>query len=279
MPSDTLGRAISRRAVLGGLAGAAAGVGTAFAGSERPTPGPGSITFLGHAGFRIETAARRVMLIDPWIAGNPAWPSASRQPDRADLVLVTHGHTDHLDKSIGQILERTGATLVAPTPVAEYVKARSPGASIVEMNKGGTTRLHGIDVTLAPAVHEAWIRDDGGRIAIPHEGAGFIVRLEGGYCFYHAGDTAVFSDMALIGRIYRPDLAMLPIGGLHTMGPVEAAVATEMLGVRTVIPMHYGTFTFLSGTPAMFASALERQGTNVRIETMAPGKSVPIAAH
>ena len=211
------------------------------------TAGPKvSITWYGHSAFRIEEQGGPSVLIDPWLE-NPNAPKGAVDSVTADLILITHGHGDHIGNA-PQIAKRTGASVVAIHEVSLYLKGRGVSTAM-GMNKGGTLALDGVLVTMVDAKHSSTI--DTGETPIPGgEAAGYVVRFGNGFTVYHAGDTAVFGDMKLIAQLYRPHVAILPIGDLYTMGPREAALACKMLKPKHIIGMHYGTFPLLTGTPA-----------------------------
>jgi L-ascorbate metabolism protein UlaG (beta-lactamase superfamily) len=205
-----------------------------------------SIQWLGHGTFRVGTPGGKSILLDCWVDGNPACPPEARSVDRLDAMLLTHGHFDHIGDAI-TIGKRTGATAVGIFELCAWLGKKGI-ANTAPMNKGGTQTVAGLKVTMVHADHSCGITEDDGSIVYGGEAAGYVVELENGYRLYHAGDTALFGDMRLIGELYRPDLAMLPIGDLFTMGPREAAYAIRLLGVHDVIPMHWGTFGALTGT-------------------------------
>lgn len=205
-----------------------------------------SITWLGHATFKVTTPGGKVILIDPWVQSNPACPDSQKQIDRCDLMLITHGHFDHMGDAV-PIAQATNPTVVGIFELATYLQGRGL-TNVSGMNKGGTQAAGGIKVTMVHAVHSCGILDDG-KIVYGGEAAGYVVTLENGFTIYHAGDTDVFGDMRLIGELYRPDVALLPIGDFYTMSPRQAAYAIQLLGVKKVIPMHYATFPVLTGTP------------------------------
>ncbi len=240
------------------------------------------LTWHGHANIEVETPAGRVIRFDPWF-GSPRATVAVDAVDRCDLMLVTHGHTDHLGGSVASgtpdsvaIAARTRPVWPAIHELAVWLQnvARTP-AEVIGMNKGGTVEAHGLAVTMVRAEHSAgqWDQEEG-HISLG-EPAGFVVRLEDGRRIYHAGDTDVFGDMALIAELHRPEVAFLPIGGHYTMGPDGAAKAVELLGVRTVVPIHYGTFPILAGTPAQLRAALDARGLNA-VRVLAPEPGVPV---
>lgn len=219
------------------------------------------LTWLGHAAVRLTLSDGTVALVDPWLNGNPACPESEQTQDRVDAVFLTHGHFDHF----GDTLELATAhqpQVFAIHEIAVYLEGAGVG-NVVGSNKGGTIEAPGgIEATLVDAVHSSGISGDDGIVA-GGEAAGWVLSLPGGPTVYHAGDTTVFGDMALIGDLYSPDVALLPIGGHFTMGPEHAARAARMLGVSTVIPIHFGTFPILAGTPAELGAALEGTGIDV----------------
>jgi L-ascorbate metabolism protein UlaG (beta-lactamase superfamily) len=211
------------------------------------------LTWLGHAAFRLDVPDGRRVYVDPWLEGNPSCPEAEREPERADLVVVTHGHGDHVGDA-GTIARRFGCPLVAQVELRRWIAAH--GGPPLDMahapNKGGTVDLAGVRITLTDANHSS-SADDGAYLGEP---CGVVLRLAEGPTVYFAGDTNVFGDMALIRRLYAPEVAVLPIGDHFTMGPEEAAVAAELVGAARVVPCHYATFPILSGTPARLRELL-----------------------
>lgn len=227
------------------------------------------ITWLGHASFRIDTADGKVVLIDPWISG-PTCPDSAKQFERVDLILVTHGHGDHFSDVVG-LARRYPAKVVAIYETGLWLESKHID-NVQGMGKGGTQKVGDIAVTMVHAIHSNSIVDDG-KIIYAGEPAGFVVKLPGNLSIYHAGDTALFSDMRMIGEMYGPSLALLPIGDHYTMGPREAAQAIRLLGVRHVVPMHYGTFPVLTGTPDML-KAETGDIAGLRIHALKPGESL-----
>lgn len=207
------------------------------------------ITWLGHSTFLVKTPEGKTLLIDPWIKDNPSCPDGFKNAswDDLDAALITHGHFDHIADSV-RLGKSTSATLVAIAETGGWLGSKGI-ENIIEFNKGGTIEVAGCRVHMTHAVHSCGITDDDGSIVYGGEAAGYVVEFANGFKLYHAGDTAVFSDMELIGKLLEPDIALLPIGDHYTMGPRSAAEAIRLLGVNTVIPMHFGTFPILTGTP------------------------------
>ena len=251
------------------------------------TNGSTSITWFGHACIEVTTPGGRTILIDPWF-GNPLSPRPAEAVERCDVMLVTHGHHDHLGSAPGLVREADALAIARRTkPAWPCVHELSlwladrlggAGVEIIGMNKGGTVEARGIGVSMVHADHSAgdWSAAGEGPLYLG-EPVGFVLRLEDGSTLYHAGDTALFGDLRLIGEIHRPDLAMLPIGGHFTMGPADAARAVELLGVDTVLPIHYGTFPVLAGTPAALRDALAARGLgHVTVLEPAPGETIAL---
>jgi L-ascorbate metabolism protein UlaG (beta-lactamase superfamily) len=226
-----------------------------------------SLTWLGHASFRIDSPGGKRIYVDPWLDG-PTCPESEKSPDRADIVAVTHAHFDH----VGSVVELGKAhrpRLVAIAELAGWLGQQGfPDAEGSGMNKGGTIDVDGVKFTMTNAFHSSGAPDG----TYAGEAAGLVIELENGFRIYHAGDTCVFGDMQLIGRIYAPDVAILPIGDHYTMGPKEASVALELLGVRRCVPCHYGTFPILRGTP----SALRELSPDVELLELTPGEAVEL---
>jgi L-ascorbate metabolism protein UlaG (beta-lactamase superfamily) len=234
------------------------------------------LTWLGHSAFRIDTPSGKVILVDPWIQTNPMCPEANKTFDRVDTMLITHGHFDHIGDAV-ELGKKFKPQIVGIFELCVWLESKGV-ASTSAMNKGGTQRVGEIEVTMVNALHSCGIQD-GDHIVYGGEACGYIIRLPGGLTIYHAGDTALFGDMKLIGELYAPDVAMLPIGDHYTMGPREAAMAIRFLNVRQVIPMHYGTFPPLVGRPEQIRQ-LTQDINGLEIHALKPGESLgELSAH
>lgn len=232
------------------------------------------LTWIGHASFILETPGGKRALIDPWMTGNPVAPESLQDPGDVDLILLSHGHSDHTGDVIRLAKEKSPAAVMCMIELGDYLTSKGV-ENIMGGNKGGTLSAEGVSVTLTHAFHSSSWGEEDGTIVYTGEPAGLIITLENGYRIYFAGDTTVFGDMALIGELYKPDLAMLPIGDFFTMGPMEAAKAVELLGVKHVLGMHYGTFPLLVGTPQGLRDELAKRGlTDVVVEELKPGETL-----
>ena len=229
----------------------------------------GTLTWLGHSAFRLDSPGGKRIYVDPWLSG-PTCPAGERNPERVDVIALTHGHSDHVGETV-ELATRFGAQIVAQVELKGWLgRQGAPVGDLPGLNKGGSQEIGGLRFTLVNAFHTSSSPPDGGYLG---EACGLVVRLEDGSAVYFAGDTCVFGDMQLIGRIYRPDVAVLPIGDWFTMGPQEAAVALELLGSPRCVPCHYGTFPLLTGTPA---ALLELAPAGVEIVELEPGGTLEL---
>jgi L-ascorbate metabolism protein UlaG (beta-lactamase superfamily) len=227
-----------------------------------------SITWLGHATFLLQSPGGKRILFDPWITGNPSSPESAKKLGALDLMLITHGHGDHTGDAVS-IGRSSGAQILAPYEVSVWLQQKGL-QNVTGMNPGGTVKALGLSITMVPAMHSSSIEEDG-KIIYLGVATGFVVKFEDGLTIYYSGDTSVFGDMRLIGEMYSPTIAFLPIGDLYTMGPEQAAKACELLGVKQVVPMHYGTFPALTGTPATLRELVAPRG--VQVLELKPGET------
>lgn len=228
------------------------------------------ITWLGHSAFRVTSASGKVILIDPFLSGNPLCPEAEKKQARVDAILLSHAHGDHLGDTL-ELARQHKPSIVAIYELGVWLESKG-APNVIAMSKGGTTKVADAEVTLTHAFHSSSVTD-GGKQLYAGEPAGLILRLPGGLTLYHAGDTCVFGDMRLIAELYQPHVACLPIGDFYTMGPREAAHAIRLLGVKHVLPMHYGTFPPLTGRPA-HVRELTRDIPGLEIYELKPGQSL-----
>jgi len=221
-----------------------------------------SITWLGHSTFIIGLPSGKRIITDPWL-GNPRCPEAFARPEAVkplDLILVSHGHSDHLCDVV-PVARATGAPVVCMFEVGLFLGDKGL-QQVCDMGIGGTQEVEGVTITMTQAMHSGSIVDDG-RIVYLGGAAGYVLRAPHAPTIYFAGDTGIFGDMKVIAEIYKPEIAFLPIGDLYTMGPDTAAIAARWLGVRQVVPMHWGTFPALTGTPTALKAHLQKTGIDV----------------
>jgi L-ascorbate metabolism protein UlaG (beta-lactamase superfamily) len=232
-------------------------------------PSGTKLTWFGHGTFMLETGGKRILL-DGWVMNNPACPDNLKDVGNLDGMLITHGHFDHISDAV-EIAKSASPTVVAVAETGGWLGSKGV-ENVIDMNKGGTVEVAGVKAHMVHAVHSCGITD-GDQIIYGGEACGYVIELPDGYSIYFAGDTAVFSDMALIGKLLRPDIAVLPIGDHYTMGPRSAAEAIRLLGVDTVVPMHFGTFPVLVGTP----DGLRKEPADVsglEVMDLSPGESL-----
>jgi L-ascorbate metabolism protein UlaG (beta-lactamase superfamily) len=228
-----------------------------------------AITWLGHATVLIVTAKGTTILIDPFLEHNPKFPKGYQLPGKIDLLLLTHGHIDHIADAL-PVAQKHGPHTFGMVELIDYLQSqgldqkRSAG-----MNIGGSHTHADVTFTLTEARHSSSAQN-GNTTVYCGDPAGFVIAIDGGPVLYHAGDTSVFSDMQLIRDLHHPTLAMLPIGDHYTMGPKAGALAARFIGAKTVLPIHWGTFPALTGTPA----ALEKElsGAGIAVLHTEPGK-------
>lgn len=227
------------------------------------------VTWLGHATVHIATAKGTSILIDPFIEHNPKYPKGHKLPEKIDLILATHGHGDHVADLVA-VAEKHNSTVVGIVELMGWAQAQGVKKT-VGMNLGGSWKFEDVTLSMVEAKHSSGV-DGGAQVIYAGVPIGFVIIVQDGPVLYHAGDTSVFLDMQLIRDLYQPQLAMLPIGDFYTMGPKAAAMAAKYLGASAVLPIHYGTFPALTGTPEELSKFLD--GSGIEVKAILPGESL-----
>ncbi len=242
------------------------------------------LTWYGHAAFKLTTPSGKVLLIDPWIT-NPSNKNGKEdlaKIEKADLILISHGHSDHIGDSVA-IAKKTGAKLVSTYDLGNSLvqnsgfPAAQAGMGTMGNFGGELTLLDGeVKIAFIPAIHSSAVTDMENK---KHDGGnpgGFLITVKNGPSIYHTGDTDVFSDMALIRQFHKVDVMLACIGGHFTMGPERAAAAVKLVNPDMVIPMHFGTFPVLSGTPQALEKALKAEGSKAQVKAMTIGETIKL---
>jgi L-ascorbate metabolism protein UlaG (beta-lactamase superfamily) len=230
-----------------------------------------ALTWLGHAAFKYSTRNGKVLLIDPWTT-NPKAPKKLTL-NRVDGILVTHGHSDHVGEAF-ELAKKHNVPLIASFELTQ-IALKHGVKDVLPLNPSGSTEIAGVKVTAVQAVHSSSFKE-GENLIYAGAPLGFVLEEYGSLTLYHAGDTGVFEDMAMINQIYQPQIVMLPIGGVYTMKPIEAARAAGFLSPRTVIPMHYGTFPALTGAPEELKKEMARLRLPAKLRELTPGEEVKV---
>ncbi len=230
-----------------------------------------ALTWLGHNSFKLVTRGARTVILDPWIEGNPACPRDLKQVDRLDVMTITHGHGDHMADAV-MLGKKHKPAIICNYEIHLFLQKKGV-TNTMPMNKGGTQEVAGLKFTMTHSTHSSGI-EDGGQVIYGGEAGGYVITLEDGTRIYNAGDTGVHADMALIGELYQPEIALLPIGDLFTMSPREAAVAARMLKPKYIVPAHYGTFPALTGTPEALREELDKLKVTAEVIALRPGESL-----
>jgi L-ascorbate metabolism protein UlaG (beta-lactamase superfamily) len=233
-----------------------------------------TITWLGHATFHVVTPEGKQVLLDAWVDGNPSCPDAWKAKVREglDAIFVTHGHFDHVNDLV-DIATSTGAQVVCQFDLASWMQSKGVAEEkIVGFNKGGTVEVAGIKATMTSAQHSSTIAENG-TIVPMGDAAGYILRFSNDFTVYLTGDTAVTYDMLIMGDLYQPDLAILPIGDHFTMDPRQAAYALKLIRADYAIGCHWGTFPLLTGTPEALEAACQEFNVTTRVLPLRPGES------
>jgi L-ascorbate metabolism protein UlaG (beta-lactamase superfamily) len=230
-----------------------------------------TLTWLGHGTFKLRTRGAKTVLLDAWVEGNPACPRDQKTLDAIDVMTISHGHGDHMNDAI-TLAKKFKPAVVCNYEIHLYLSKKGVTRTM-PMNKGGTQEIDGIRFTMVHATHSSGI-EDGTQVIYGGEAAGFVITLEDGTRIYHAGDTGPHADMAVIGELYAPDIAILPTGDLFTMGPREAAWAARAVKAKYIVPAHHGTFPALTGTPEALREELKKLGVKAEVIALRPGESL-----
>ncbi|MCE9669454.1 metal-dependent hydrolase [Myxococcus stipitatus] len=265
--------AVGAMVAFGGAAAAQDAAAQPKPGAKAPAAGKAEATWWGHAAFVLRTPGGAVIAIDPWLT-NPKAPKDVAQPEALDAILITHGHFDHVGEAKA-LAQKTGAKVYGSFELVNLLGL--PEAQAVGANAGGTFQVKDATIHLVEAVHSSSYQADP-KGAAQYAGAplGYVIEIEKGPTVYHAGDTGAFESMALIATQFKPTVAMLPIGGHFTMGPAEAAQAARLLKVKSVVPMHYGTFPLLQGTPDALRGELKKLKNSAKVLDLEPGKATAL---
>lgn len=232
-------------------------------------------TWHGHATFSLQTPENKHLLIDPWLTDNPVCPDEQKRFGNIDIMAITHGHFDHIADAVSLAREHQ-PTVIGIFELCKWLE-RKGVQNLITMNKGGTVEHHDVHFTMVHADHSCGIQEDDGSIIYGGEAVGYVLTFSDGTVIYHAGDTNVFGDMALIRELYEPSVVMLPIGDKYTMSPKEATKAVELLQPQVVIPMHFGTFPGLTGRPGALAERLAAKGLgSIEVRELRPGDSTEL---
>jgi L-ascorbate metabolism protein UlaG (beta-lactamase superfamily) len=229
------------------------------------------ITFLGQSTFLGESDKGKKFYIDPWLEGNPRCPEQYKKPESVDFMVLTHGHADHISDVI-KVFNTNNCNVAGPYELVNLLSEEGNfGDKAVPMGKGGTVHFDSLEVTLTHAMHSSSYNGQ-----YSGEPCGIIMKFENGKTLYHAGDTNVFGDMKLISELYSPDLCLLPIGSRFTMNEKEAALATELLSAKRVVPIHFGTFPLLTGTSEQYKKEVQKRKLSTEINVLEPGDTIEI---
>jgi len=230
-----------------------------------------TLTWLGHSTFRLVTRTGQVIYFDPWLQSNPMCPEAERAVERCDLIVLSHAHGDH-SADVVRLATRFECPVVCAHEASIFLASKGVTTCSAQ-GKSGTQRIGAFAFTMVHATHSSSFQD-GGQIVYAGGEAGFVVTLEDGTKLYHAGDTGLTADMQFTGELYAPEIALLPIGDHYTMGPREAAYAARLVRSKWIVPMHYGTFPALTGTPEALRTELAALGVAATVIAPRPGEDV-----